>query len=134
MNITEEQLISFVRDEIDVSKMSKKKYNQYVLEALKDCIEHEVSWNPEIENNWTHTIWLCKYPSYTCAEVACDGGESSRYWLDKRMSASEYYCMLKANPDVDYFVFRCGNKRPRYIIVEANKYAKSVAIRQEQVN
>lgn len=123
MNITEEQLISFVRDEIDVSKMSKKKYLQYVLEALKESIEETVAWNPEIENNWTHTIWLCKYPSYVCSSVACDGGERSRYWLDKRMSASEYTAILKGNPDVDYFVFRCGNKRPRYIIVEASKYA-----------
>lgn len=123
MNITEEQLISFVRDEIDVSKMSKKKYLQYVLEALKESIEETVAWNPEIENNWTHTIWLCKYPSYVCSSVACDGGERSRYWLDKRMSASEYAAILKGNPDVDYFVFRCGNKRPRYIIVEASKYA-----------
>lgn len=123
MNITEEQLISFVRDEIDVSKMSKKKYLQYVLEALKESIEETVAWNPEIENNWTHTIWLCKYPSYVCSSVACDGGERSRYWLDKRMSASEYTSILKGNPDVDYFVFRCGNKRPRYIIVEASKYA-----------
>lgn len=123
MNITEEQLISFVRDEIDVSKMSKKKYLQYVLEALKESIEETVAWNPEIENNWTHTIWLCKYPSYVCSSVACDGGEHSRYWLDKRMSASEYTAILKGNPDVDYFVFRCGNKRPRYIIVEASKYA-----------
>ena len=123
MNITEEQLISFVRDEIDVSKMSKKKYLQYVLEALKESIEETVAWNPEIENNWTHTIWLCKYPSYVCSSVSCDGGERSRYWLDKRMSASEYAAILKGNPDVDYFVFRCGNKRPRYIIVEASKYA-----------
>ena len=123
MNITEEQLISFVRDEIDVSKMSKKKYLQYVLEALKESIEETVAWNPEIENNWTHTIWLCKYPSYVCSSVSCEGGEPSRYWLDKRMSASEYAAILKGNPDVDYFVFRCGNKRPRYIIVEASKYA-----------
>lgn len=123
MKITEEQLISFLRDEIDVSKMSKKKYLQYVLEALKESIEETVAWNPEIENNWTHTIWLCKYPSYVCSSVACDGGERSRYWLDNRMSASEYAAILKGNPDVDYFVFRCGNKRPRYIIVEASKYA-----------
>lgn len=123
MNITEEQLIAFVRDEIDVSKMSKNKYLQYVLESLKDSIAHEISLNPDIEKNWTHTIWLCKYPSYTCSKVACDGGEPSRYWLDKRMIASEYASILKGNPDVDYFVFRCGNKRPRYIIIEASKYA-----------
>lgn len=122
MKITEEQLISFMRDEIDTSKMSKKKYNQYVLEALKDCIEQEVSWNPEIENNWTHTIWLCKYPSYVFASVACDGGETSRYWLDKRMSDSEYSCIFQANPDIDYIVLRCGNKRPRYIIIDGSKY------------
>jgi|GEM_PF-2747857 len=122
MNITEEQLISFVRDELDTSKMSKKKYLQYVLEALKEPIEHEVSFNPEIEDNWTHTIWLCEYPSYVCSSVACDGGERSRYWLDKRMSGTEYACIFKANPDIDYIVLRCGNKRPRYIIVDGSKY------------
>lgn len=127
MNITKEQLLSFQREEINISKMSKKKYNRYVLEDLKEMIEHEIAWNPEIEKSWTHTIWLCEYPSYVCSVVACDGGEHSRYWLDKRMSGTEYACIFKANPDIDYIVLRCGNKRPRYIIVDGSKYRNLAA-------
>lgn len=102
--------------------MSKKEYLQYVLADLKESIEHEVAFDSYIDETWTHTIWLCQYPNHVNNRVRCDGGETSRYWFDKRNISAELRAIAKGFPDVDYIVFRCGNKRPQYKIIEASKY------------
>jgi hypothetical protein len=64
----------------------------------------------------------------------CHGGEPNRYWFDKRISASELRGCVSLDPTCEHIILVRGAKRPQYTILDAKKYAKSVAIQQEQVN
>lgn len=103
-------------------KLTKKQELALSLLDFKSVIEECVAADPSKFDAWTHTIWTCRY-TYNGAEVVCHGGESNRYWFDKRINASELRGMMKVNPKAEYFVFRRGAKRPQYTIIAAAKYA-----------
>jgi hypothetical protein len=103
-------------------KLTKKQELALSLLDFKSVIEECVAADTSKFDAWTHTIWTCHY-TYNGAYVACHGGETSRYWFDKRICASELRGMMKGNPKTEYFVFRRGAKRPQYTIIAAAKYA-----------
>ena len=114
-------------------KLTKKQELALALADYKECISI-ARFKPEFSNEWAYSIWTCKWP-YDAGQVTnCHGGEPTRYWFDKRISASELRGCVSLDPTCEHIVLVRGAKRPQYTIIAAAKYAKSVAIQQEQVN
>jgi hypothetical protein len=110
-------------------KLTKKQELALALADFKEIIQVVAMCNPDLEGPnacWSHSIWACKNASEVTATVTCHGGEPNRYWFDKRIVASELRGMLKGDPEIEYFVFRCGAKRSKWTIVDAKRFANTV--------
>lgn len=102
-------------------KLTKKQELALSLLDFKSIVEECVAADTAKFDAWTHTIWTCRY-TYNGAEVVCHGGEPTRYWFDKRISASELRGCVKLDPTCEHIVLVRGAKRPQYTILDANKY------------
>jgi hypothetical protein len=106
------------------TKLTKKL--QLALDEFKESIEVYAMFNKDFEGDdptWTHTLWSGCYVNHPGFQLTCHGGEKSNYWFKKRICDSELKAMVKANPKIEYFVFRCGSKLSHYTIIPAKKFA-----------
>jgi hypothetical protein len=107
-------------------KLTKKQELALALAEYKECINISLL-KPEFANEWAYSIWTCKWP-YDAGQVTnCHGGEPTRYWFDKRISASELRGCVQLDPTCEHIVLVRGGKRPQYTILDANKYRNLVA-------
>jgi hypothetical protein len=110
-------------------KITIKEENELVLLDCKRVIEDVVTdTDPFGKAIYPYTLWACKYTTNTPGiEVSCVAGEPTRYWFDNRITASELRGIKAQLPETQYFVLRCGNKRPRWTIIRADKYVAKQA-------
>jgi hypothetical protein len=110
-------------------KLTIKEENELVLLDCKRVIEDVLNEaDPFGKAIHAYTLWACNYTVKTPGiEVSCVAGEKNRYWFDGRITASELRGIKSQLPDTEYFVLRCGGKRPKWTIIPAKKYAAPVA-------
>jgi hypothetical protein len=106
-------------------KLTKKQELELVLLDCKRLIEDVVTEADGFGNeSHDYTLWACRYTYNSPGiEVSCVAGEPTRYWFDKRISPVELRGIMRQFPETEYFVLRCGGKRPQWKIIEASKHS-----------
>ena len=103
-------------------KLTIKEENELVLLDCKRVIEDLLNEaDPFGKAIHPYTLWACNYTAVPGIEVSCVAGEKNRYWFDGRITASELRGIKSQSPKIEYFVLRCGGKRPKWTIIPANK-------------
>lgn len=107
-------------------KLTKKQDLELTLIDFKSLVEQ--AWNKEVNRDIhsfgadNYTLWICRYTNMGIT-VSCIAGEPTLYWFDKRTSPVELRGIMSQYPQTDYFVLRCGGKRPRWKIIQASKHS-----------
>jgi hypothetical protein len=107
-------------------KITKKQELELTLIDFKSLVEQ--AWNKEVERDINsfgadhYTLWLGRY-NVGGISVSCIAGEPTRYWFDKRISPVELRGIMRQHHDTQYFILRFGSKRPRWVILDATKFA-----------